>query len=384
MFHVREGHRLGLLTFEPFDTAPAWVARLVERSFVATGLFFVLSGHILAQRFVRDDADGTPCLDRTARDFVLRRVTRIWPLHAAALLLLAPGVVWLSDGAAPAETLGAGVASLLLVQAWWPPWVLAWNVPTWALSTVASFYVVFAWVATRRPRALARRTRGAALAALGACVALALAPAVVVTLRADAPITSMSTGLDVLAVKFLPLVWWPVFAAGVVLARSPWGRPSGGAVCVRPGWGDPAWLALVALLVAPVDVPYLVLRHGLVVPLLLVGLVDLDRRRGVVAWVLARPVCASLGRASFAIFIVQLPVAGGLGAALAARRADGAPGSLLELAVVLAATVAVAWGASQLDRRAVAALRRRLGLAPSLPLATPRRARDDGDDGVAR
>ena len=44
------------------------------------------------------------------------------------------------------------------------------------------------------------------------------------------------------------------------------------------------------------EVPYLVLRHGLALPLMLVGLVDLDRGRGVVAWLLARRPLEALGR----------------------------------------------------------------------------------------
>lgn len=382
VFHVREGHRLGLMTFAPFDDAPLWLSRLIERSYVATGLFFVLSGHVLAQRFLRDDG-GTPRLDRPPRDFVLRRVTRVWPLHAAAWALIAPAVFFFAattDELGWGDAIASGVASLALVQAWVPPWVMSWNVPTWALSVVVSFYAAFALVATRRPRWLRQRTRGEAGVALAALLALAVLPALVVTLgRADAP-SSLSTGLDVLLVKFLPLVWWPVFACGAVLARSPWGRADAAAPTVRPGLGDAAWLALVVLLATVDDVPYLVLRHGLAVPLMLVGLVDLDRGRGVVAWALARPIGDALGRASFAVFIVQLPVAGGVGAALAARRAEGEPGSALDLTLVLGATVVVAWFVSRVDARIVGALRRRLGVAERASLVSPASPGDDARD----
>ncbi len=364
VFHVREGHRLGLVTFTFFEEAPVWIGRVLERSYVATGLFFLLSGHVFARHFLVEGADGVPRLDRSPRAFFLRRVTRVWPLHAAVLLLLAPVVVWAvrqDETLAASDMVASGVASFFLVQAWFPSLVMSWNVPTWALSTVVAFYAAFALVAAWRPRWLRRLSRREAAARIVAALVIALVPAALVAaLRADAP-SSLSTGNDIMLAKFHPLVWMPIFFVGVFLARSPWSQSDSQAPCLTPGWGDAAWCLLIVLLAVLPEVPYLFARHGLAVPLLLVGVIDLERRRGVVAWVMSTRVLGALGSASFALFIVQLPVAGGAIASLTARNEAGLPLGDLALAGTLALTVSTAWVVSRVDRRVTGALRARLG-----------------------
>ena len=82
LFHLMQAHQAGLLTFGLIDGFPAPLARLIGRGFISTGLFFQLSGLLLAYVY----------LDRTGRPkvadgpFWRARFIRLYPLY---FLLLA-------------------------------------------------------------------------------------------------------------------------------------------------------------------------------------------------------------------------------------------------------------------------------------------------------
>ena len=120
-------------------------------------LFFILSGFILMYAHERDFAR----LEwGNAIRFARLRFLRIYPVNAAVLLLIAgmvalePGyVLWARSMYGPhTYTAGAFVATLLLATRWFIPVPGDWNQPVWSLSLEVLGYAVFpllAWQATK-------------------------------------------------------------------------------------------------------------------------------------------------------------------------------------------------------------------------------------------
>jgi peptidoglycan/LPS O-acetylase OafA/YrhL len=101
-------------------------------------LFFVLSGFILAYIYPRLDSGAK------AKRFLILRVARIWPAHAATLLLT---VVALSLPAVNWQFL----TNLAMVQGWIPsePWYFSFNAASWSISTEFGFYLAFPFLIWR-------------------------------------------------------------------------------------------------------------------------------------------------------------------------------------------------------------------------------------------
>jgi peptidoglycan/LPS O-acetylase OafA/YrhL len=136
---------------------------------VGVGVFFVLSGYILAYTYAAEFGSGVRL--RSWLTFVRRRIARIWPLHVATLaaLALVAGMV----SAAGHARLASDVIDLdwrdlpfqlTLTHAWkiWTPHeVLPWNRPSWSISAEWFAYLLcplLLWVLVR-----SRLRAGAAL-----------------------------------------------------------------------------------------------------------------------------------------------------------------------------------------------------------------------------
>jgi peptidoglycan/LPS O-acetylase OafA/YrhL len=121
-----------------------------------------------------------------------------------------------------------------------------------------------------------------------------------------------------------PLLWFPHFVMGMLLARyfgitrhgTEWRTeaPRGWL-----SWGDVAFTALVLFELfftaipagwfgpEPVYLDGFLLRHGLLVPIYYVIIYDLAVQRGLLSRLLSLPGLKMLGDASFTIFMLQLP-----------------------------------------------------------------------------
>ena len=104
----------------------------------AVGLFFVLSGFILAYVY--------PSLrERGTGRFLVARFARVWPAHAAAfalvVLLLPAPLRSTTAELAPEVTF----ANLALVHGWIPlaRYFFSYNAPSWSISTELAFYFCF-------------------------------------------------------------------------------------------------------------------------------------------------------------------------------------------------------------------------------------------------
>lgn len=270
-----------------FHTLHVGWLRLVNWGSTSTSLFFILSGFVLAYAYTAEERG----LRVPARDFWRRRFARLYPLSILTQLAVIP-FVWTSY--APDERAVRAAAVLTGTQGWFPRIADSFNSPGWSVSVLAFCYLLFP--------ALASALRGWPLRRLS--VALA-----VVWTACLAPTTAgLIAGADWYwrsAVHHHPLSRLPEFVFGVVLARLFVALPAGRV----PRWTTPAALALLAaaLLLLPQSV-FPLAHNGLLAPLHGLLIVGLAAGGGVVARALAIRPLRALGHASFALFLVHVPL----------------------------------------------------------------------------
>lgn len=294
-----------------FHYAPRPPGLLVRNGFLGVGLFFILSGFVLAYSYIDDEG----AVRGTTRDFWLARVARIYPVYLIGLALALPAFIARvaadpvahSPAAPTSSILAAVVSTLLLSQAWIPVIATEWNYPAWSLSCEAFFYLAFPFLAPVLARAAARWP--ARVLALCWLVAL-VPPASYALARPDgiAHATFASWGVWLSVLKYDPAVRFAEFAFGIAL----------GVVFVRhrAAWAARAHLAsimlgagLVAVIVGVVVAPYPLLHNGLLAPAFgaIVVALALDRAHGIAA-LMASVTFRRLGEASYAMYIVHAPV----------------------------------------------------------------------------
>ncbi|MEW2353367.1 acyltransferase [Spirillospora sp. NPDC029432] len=257
--------------------------------------FFVLSGFVLTWTHVPGDR---------ARAFWRRRFWKIFPDHA---LTWAVAVAFFTPlpslEAADAPPPYAAVLGLFLLQNWVPRGEVyaAFNTPAWSLSCEAFFYALFPVLiaAVRAVRAGLLRRLWAATAAI--VLLLPLVAAHIPGPRPTSWIPISEYGLWFCYV--LPPVRLPEFILGVITARLV--QTGGWRQVPRTGILLAFLAACGALAVLP---PTYVLGSTFAIPLTLVivrlARADVHERS---AW-LARPAPSALGEASYALYVVHVPL----------------------------------------------------------------------------
>jgi len=309
---------------------PQWIERVRARGFVAVSFFFVLSGFVLAYQY--GDAALKGRLER--RSFWVNRIARIYPAYLLGLVALVPLALFKPWGTASQAfgdasvraKVATGLAHIMMVQGWFPRLVSSWNIPGWSLCAEIFFYAVFPFAAALILRASSRRLFGL----LGVSwVATLLLPLLYMYWDPDrlGVTTDHSFGLWLLAVKFVPLIRLPEFLFGVAL----------GALFLRQrdkvaAGGPIAWaaLGLVGICLAFLPLPYPLLHNGLLMPLFGLGIFGLARGGGSLGRLLATRPLVALGEASYALYILQVPLMYWL--LLASGRPPGSAGPAFVLA----------------------------------------------------
>lgn len=288
--------------------APEWMVQVMASGYASVGVFFLLSGFVLAYNYV-DTAGG---MQTPARAFWSARVARVYPVFLLMFLLsavpTAQGSLAANSGpVAAAKLTTAGLTVLMLLQSWVPKLALYWNPPSWSVSVEAFFYAVFPALAGRL-----ERFRGARMTAalVGVWLLGLLPPVLYLVLRPDGPGTldAASGGMWLTVVKFNPLMRLPEFLLGVLLGlvfvreRAAASRRSGAVLA----------LAGAALLVAGFSqgarIPYPLMHNALLAPASALLVYGLARGGGVLGKALARPWLVHLGGASYALYLLQYPV----------------------------------------------------------------------------
>ncbi|HEX6036754.1 acyltransferase [Longimicrobium sp.] len=301
-FQVLAYHTLPLT-----DASPAWLRALVGTGYVGVSLFFVLSGFVLTYTYHDTLTTGAV----TRREFLVARVARLYPVYLLSMAFAVPALLWWMQRKHIAMDLGwlarlVGLSGGLL-QAWNPRTACVMNCPAWSLSVEAFFYVAFLFVLPVVPTWGVRRL----LAAGAAAWALSLAaPIVYLALRPDGPAApeAHSVGVWLYSVKYNPLLRLPEFVMGVLagrlflLERRPW-------LTRRMRLEVSAAIVLLAALIASPRIPFLLLHNGLLAPVFAALVYALARGEGALSRVLSVRALARLGTASFALYILHIPLA---------------------------------------------------------------------------
>jgi peptidoglycan/LPS O-acetylase OafA/YrhL len=260
--------------------------------------FFMLSGFILT--YVHPDLCATD-RERTQR-FYLARFSKIYPTYLLGWILFAP-VIWLNlsalhAGAAALYTRLAvyGLASLFLVQAWTPMTAEVWNIPGWSLSAEAFFYALFPFICVP----IKRLTPRAALAVFAIAWAISVLPSALLLAISG---TNSQSGAAHAIVNYVPLWRLAEFIAGICLAH----------VFLRSEGGKSIKFDLVSMLALGLVATVVVcgthlLAKIIVFPAFVVLIYSLARADGPLSHFLSSRLMKLLGEASFAMYIIHVPV----------------------------------------------------------------------------
>jgi peptidoglycan/LPS O-acetylase OafA/YrhL len=287
--------------------AAGWHAMnlLGAAGFLGVDVFFVLSGFVLAYNYGCDDLLGQP---RKYGHFLWKRLARIYPVHLAALVLLA-GLV-LAFAAAGHRFLPASrltveglVRSLTLTHAWAMPIAKTWNTVSWSISCEWAAYLCFPVIA-----AFSKRLHSTfVVLAVTACLFSLLAW----VLHTGSHAGTMAYGLPRIAAEF---------TAGVLLYRM-WQLRA----FERSRWGD--WLglgALVTLILGANLMATNVSRYAamLQMPILACAVVySLVVAKGWMQRLLSARPALFLGRISYSFYLVHLLVMSSVNILLGPARA---------------------------------------------------------------
>ena len=138
LYHIRDGLMHAL---------PAPVIAVLAKGYLAVDLFFVLSGFVLwltwGTRFTNEEIAAAP-------EFWRKRMARVWPLH---LVMLGATIAF----ALVVRATGRPVPlhyrwnelplHVLLIQNWGFTSEIAWNDPSWSISTEFAAYLLFPFAA---------------------------------------------------------------------------------------------------------------------------------------------------------------------------------------------------------------------------------------------
>ena len=297
---------------------PVWMQSVVESGASAVGIFFLLSGFVLAYNY--DLSRPWHAAERNR--FWLARIARVYPVYALALVVGIPSLVasvWKGGAIHPASLLGGIGAVLLLVQSWIPQDALFWGGPAWSLSAEAFFYLMFPFAGRLLWKIEGRRPQLAALASLWVATCTV---AYLIALRKAPFLLAHNASTDTAwseVIKFNPLVRLPEFLAGIVLCKlylSIAQRSSGWAGAGRGYWlylaGFGAALAITA---EQRHIPPAVLHDGLLLPATCAAIIGLCLGGGWLWRMLSTRSIVVLGQASYSLYLLHMPLYSYFGAA---------------------------------------------------------------------
>ncbi|MBC8154561.1 MAG: acyltransferase [Bacteroidetes bacterium] len=282
----------------PFTVYPG--RYLIEHGSVAVIYFFILSGFILTITSLAS-VERTGTLNRG--QFWLARFSRIYPLYAFALLMTVfVQTTFYFVSVTPVQLL----ASLTLMQAWFPTLAGTLNGPGWSLSVEAFFYALFPFVfpplATLSNRVLLGLFAGVWLVGVGGFYLLVNQP--------DPAGFSPETYHSL--INYSPWIHLAVFVNGCISGLLFWRYVRQNAPSParnRFSWGLLA-LGVVSLVVI-VPQPELMVygQGGLLAPIFVLFIAGLGIQTDtILTRFLSWPPLVYLGEISYGLYILQMPV----------------------------------------------------------------------------
>jgi peptidoglycan/LPS O-acetylase OafA/YrhL len=336
--HVVLYHTASLAGSDALDALPGAVRGILGTGHASVGLFFVLSGFILSHTYVEEGEHETR-LRGTTRSFLLARLARVYPLFVVGLLLDLPrGLEYFASRGAMGVAKAVFSLGLYLtaLHAWHPRTATTWNAPGWSISDEAFFYALFPFAAPLLSRMASSQARVLGIAAVvwGAACSVQVAALALATAHLDAEAAHS-------LVAYHPLLRAGEFLLGC-LAAGWWRRASAAARAVAPTVAFVAALTYAAALAAHSRVPSMVYEGAILAPVFMVLVVALADARTGLGHVLASRPMVRLGEASYALYILHMPVRDWyVHVTTRAGIEPSSPGALaVYLALVLAAALA--------------------------------------------
>jgi peptidoglycan/LPS O-acetylase OafA/YrhL len=284
------------------------VGQVAAKGFSAVGLFYVLSGFVLAYNYA-------PRKATSYQRFLRARFARIYPVFALALLLALPRFYLhlRHDDIGVSTAITAAVSTPLLLQAWFPKAALEWNGPGWSLSVEAVFYLLFPFVL----QSLLYASKKRLYVMLWLMWLASLIPSIVYLLtfhQTFAQLSSPSTDmwavpqLGILGVlNFNPIVRLPEFVCGVILGLL-FLQNSATASQSKARWLAAGTICLtIGIMAVPNLAPYPLLHNGGFLPLWCL-LVYTLASSGLVARSRGFSLLVVLGEISYGMYILQQPI----------------------------------------------------------------------------
>jgi peptidoglycan/LPS O-acetylase OafA/YrhL len=286
---------------------PPSLFNIVRTGYAAVGVFFVLSGFILAYNY-----DLGTWSKEISKKFAIARFARIYPVYLFSLLILAP--FWLKAMLHdPVRQAALGFWHFTLLHAWIPSASLVgfWNGPSWSISDEALFYLAFPFLGVVLWR-YAKSLKSAIAQVAGLwflivalqLVAIWSSPTVRQTLGTVGNYDSSLINL----VSFNPLLRLPEFLCGILACRL--------YLCLRSKWvGRGYWFyvpglffCIAAIALFGSRVPYIMFSNGVITPAIVLLIVGLALGGGIIERFLSLQAMVFLGGASFSMYLLHSPL----------------------------------------------------------------------------
>lgn len=286
LYHLT-GKRMMLESW--LQSLPLSAQAILRHGYLAVGTFFLLSGFVLARSYRSTSWDG-----KNLSRYGAGRFARIYPTYVLSLLIVSPFIFqYFFPAGRPGPALSERAAVIanygLVLQGWTASPSVHWNTPAWSLSCEFFFYLCFPILA------LCLRAAGPLKLLTAAAIAMAI------------PI--------VLARMETPAAWKPLYHMGDFLL----GIAAAGAYEIiarsrlalqgRGWWLYAPAVAAGALVLAFADlVGGSVSLNSVLRPLNATLLVGLALGGGFPARLLSSRLAACLGKASYAMYILHVPL----------------------------------------------------------------------------
>jgi len=285
-----------------FSRLPEFVVNVFSNGWMSTSFFFILSGFILSYLYWGEDGK----IVGGAQRFWFRRLARLYPIHVICLLITLVVVgPYLLSFSPLSEIIPSAFATLLLVQAWYPPFVPDWNWPAWTISALLFLYLIMPWLIVK----LSSLSKTKLKILLLALPVIALLPTVVYAVYFPAGSEPQQNWQ--IFIGSTPVFWVAQFVFGMVLSRAfgisrfnrHW-REDGNRMLA---WGDLALIAVIAVACIPniLEPLKFFVRHGLMMPLYAIIILDFAKGNGIAARLFSLPGTGFLGETAFSLFIWQ-------------------------------------------------------------------------------
>ncbi len=261
------------------------LAGLLRKGYLGVDLFFVLSGFVMAMVYGRWFTPAAPARMRAYATFLVRRLARLWPLHAAIIGILLTDVVWSGQQVSWRQLL----LNLSMTQAW--GFGGEFNPPAWSISTELLAYLMFPLLAA----VLLRWRWGPALGVLAAAGAIAIC------MHFAPPLGLMRRGRLDIYFNYSPLPFLRCLA-GFMVGMVAWrlGRLPVVQRAAATRWTGPLALALmIALMLGRVN-------DLLIYPLLPIIVLGFHHGHGPVWSAFAAGTLYRVGVLSYAVYLVHV------------------------------------------------------------------------------